>query len=341
MNVEKKIIISVALVFFLVFAGTAGFVIIEHMKPFDALYMTVITLTTVGYFEVQELSTQGRVFNIFLIMVGVGTMLYLIGALAQLMMEGQLRHILGRRKVEKRVQSMKDHYIVCGFGRMGVTVCHEIKAEKRPLVVIEKQESYTAKLEEGGYLYIMGDATNENTLQSAGIEKAKGLVSVLGTDVENVYVTLTARGLNPSLYILARASDPGAEQKLKRAGASKVVSPYYLSGRKMAQELLKPTITNFIELVFQERGASMDLQMQELLVGSGSALNGMTLVESKIRQELNLIIVAIKKKTGDMLYNPTFDAIIEEGDMMIALGPGPNLEKLAERLNSRQNGATA
>ncbi len=334
MNLEKKVIVSVALVVFLVLAGAAGFVVIEHMRPFDALYMTVITLTTVGYFEVQELSTQGRVFNIFLIMIGVGTVFYLIGALAQVMLEGQLRHILGRRKVEKKVQSMKNHYIVCGFGRMGVTVCQEIKAEQRPLVVIEKDQNYGPKLEAGGYLYILGDATSEETLLSAGIQKAKGLVSVLGTDVENVYVTLTARGLNPNLFILARASDPGSEQKMKRAGASKVVSPYYLSGRKMAQELLKPTITNFIELVFKEKGESIDLQMEELLVGSGSSLNGATLMESKIRQDLNLIIVAIKKITGEMLYNPTFDAVIEEGDTMIALGPGPNLEKLASRLNS-------
>ena len=320
----------------LIVASTSGYMIIEGWNLLDAVYMTVLTLTTVGYREVQVLSRAGMIFNIFVMLFGVGTMLYLVGTLAQIMLEGQIRTILGRRKLEKKIHGLKDHYIVCGYGRMGETVAKEIQITGEPLVIVEKDEGHISRLDNLGVLYVMGDATDENVLNAAGIKKARGLVSVLTSDVENVYVTLTARGLNRDLFILSRATDPGAEIKLIRAGASKVVSPYRLSGRKMAQELLKPTITNFIELVFpeQESGRSIDLQMEELLVGKGSELINKSLMESKIRQDFNLIVVAIKKRSGEMQYNPTFDAMIEEGDTLVALGPGPNLEKLAAKLNS-------
>jgi voltage-gated potassium channel len=218
---------------------------------------------------------------------------------------------------------------------MGSPVCHEIKNKKKPLVVVEKNPDVVAKLDAEGFLYIMGDATEEHVLLEAGIERAKGLVTVLPTDVENVYVTLTARGLKPDLLILARASDPGSEKKLKRAGASRVVSPYYLSGRKMAQEILQPTITNFFELVFQEREESIDLQMEEIKAGENSHLINTTLQESRIRQDFNLIVVAIKKKDGHMLYNPTHESKVEAGDTLIALGPGPNLDRLAAALDAQ------
>lgn len=335
MNVEKKIILSISMVLALIVASTSGYMIIEGWNLLDAVYMTVLTLTTVGYREVQVLSRGGMIFNIFVMLFGVGTMLYLVGTIAQIMLEGQMRTILGRRKLEKKIHGLKNHYIVCGYGRMGETVAREIQITGEPLVIIEKDEGHISRLDNLGLLYVMGDATDENVLNAAGIKRAKGLVSVLTSDVENVYVTLTARGLNRDLFILSRATDPGAEIKLIRAGASKVVSPYRLSGRKMAQELLKPTITNFIELVFQERGRSIDLQMEELLVGKGSELINKSLMDSKIRQDFNLIVVAIKKQSGEMLYNPTFAALIEEGDTLVALGPGPNLEKLASRLNSR------
>ncbi len=334
MNVEKKLIFSLILLCGILAFGTSGYMIIEGMSFLDSIYMCVITLSTVGYREVQPLDSSGMIFTIVLILAGVGTIAYLLGSLAQVMVEGQLRDIFGRHNVERKIHHLKDHYIVCGFGRMGMTVCQEIKLKGKPLIVVEKAEAAVSRMDKEGYLYIWGDATDEEVLQSAGIEKAKGLVTVLSSDVENVYVTLTAKGLNPGLFILARASEPAAEVKLKRAGASKVISPYYISGRKMAQELLKPTITNFIELVFEQEGRSIDLQMEELVVCAGSYLVDASLKDSKIRQEFNLIVVAIKKKDGTMLYNPTFDVVIEAGDTMVALGPGPNLEKLASRIGS-------
>jgi len=334
MNTSKKVIMCVVFGMSIIWIGTFGFMLLENFSFLEAIYMTVITLCTVGHREVKPLSPRGMVFNIFLILFGVGTMLYIVGTFAQVMIEGQIRNILGRKKLEKKILNLKDHYIVCGYGRMGSIVSQEIKERNKPLVVVEKDENAIASLDAEGYLYILGDATLENVLQQAGIEKAKGLVTVLASDVENVYVTLTARGLNPGLFILARASEIGSDKKLMRAGASKVVSPYYLSGRKMAREILQPTITNFIELVMAQRGESIDLQMEEILVGGESEIVNTTLKDSKIRQDYNLIVIAIKKRSGEMLYNPTFEAKIEAGDTLVALGPGPNLDKLAERLNT-------
>jgi len=334
METKRKIIICLVLGLFLVLSGTVGYMVLEDMTFLEGMYMTVMTMTTVGYREIKEPGSVGMVLNMCVMLFGVGAMLYILGTFAQVMVEGHVRTILGRRKLVKKVERLKDHYIVCGYGRMGSPVCHEIKNKKKPLVV-EKNPDMVAKLDTEGFVYIMGDATEEHVLLEAGIERAKGLVTVLPTDVENVYVTLTARGLKPDLLILARASDPGSEKKLKRAGASRVVSPYYLSGRKMAQEILQPTITNFFELVFQERGETIDLQMEEIKVGENSYLINTTLQESRIRQDFNLIVVAIKKKDGHMLYNPTHESKVEAGDTLIALGPGPNMDRLATELDAQ------
>jgi voltage-gated potassium channel len=335
MNTKKKIITCLILGLSLVSAATLGYMLLEDMNFLEAMYMTVMTMTTVGYREVKTPGPSGMILNMLVMLFGVGAMLYILGTFTQVMVEGQIRAILGRRKLVKRVAGLKDHYIVCGYGRMGSPVCHEIKNKKRPLVVVEKSSDVVEKLDAEGFLYIIGDATEEHVLLEAGIERAKGLVTVLPTDVENVYVTLTARGLKSDLLILARASEPGSEKKLKRAGASKVVSPYYLSGRKMAQEILQPTITNFFELVFQERGESIDLQMEEIKVGKNAHIVNTTLQDSRIRQDFNLIVVAIKKKNGEMLYNPTYESKIEVEDTLIALGPGPDLERLAAKLDAQ------
>jgi voltage-gated potassium channel len=334
MDTKRKILTCLILGLSVVTAATLGYMILENMSFLEALYMTVMTITTVGYREIKTPGPAGMILNMFVMLFGVGIMLFIFGTFAQVMIEGQIRDILGRRKLTKRVEKLKDHYIVCGYGRMGSPVCNEIKNKGRPLVVVERNPEAIAKLDAEGFLYIMGDATEEHILLEAGVEKARGLVSVLPTDVENVYVTLTARGLKPDLLILSRASEPGSEKKLMRAGASRVVSPYYLSGRKMAQEILQPTITNFFELVFQEREESIDLQMEEIKVGENAHIVGNTLQDSRIRQDFNLIVVAIKKKNGKMLYNPTYESKIEAEDTLIALGPGPDLERLAAELKA-------
>jgi voltage-gated potassium channel len=331
-NPIKKVLFVGLLTLIVLAIGIVGFMSLEGWSFLDALYMTVITVTTVGYFEVRPLSPEARVFNIVFIMLGVGIILSIFGTVWQITLEGRIQALLGRRRLEKEIRNLKDHYIVCGFGRVGKIICREIKDEGRPLVVIEKDTSMLAKIEELKIPYIIGDATEEKILREAGLEQARGLVSCLLKDADNVYICLTAREIRPDIFILSRAGEPDASKRLQRAGASRVVSPHYMGARKMAQELLRPAITNFVEIVFQE--GAMELNMEELRVGSESQLYNVTLKDSGIRQELDLIIVAIMKNTGEMLYNPRFDALVEIGDTLIAMGRKENLLKLAHKLGS-------
>lgn len=331
-TMTKKAILAVSLWVFILSFGVSGFMWIEDMSMGDALYMTVITITTVGYFEVQPLSPHGRIFNVALIFLGVGIIFSTVSGVWLIMLEGRLQAIMGRRRLEKELKSLRNHYIVCGFGRVGRVIAREIKKEGYPMVVIEKDPAVIQRIEELKVPFVQADATEEQVLRSVGIEHARGLVTCLISDAENVYVCLTAREIRADLFILSRASSPDASKRLRRAGASRVVSPHYMGARKMAQELLRPVITNFVEIMFGEK--TMELQFEEVLVGPDSQLHQVMLKDSGIRQELDLIIVAIRKQDGEMLYNPRFDALIEKGDTLIALGRKDNLLRLAERLGS-------
>lgn len=308
-----------------------GYVVIEGWPFFDALYMTIITITTVGYREVHELSELGRAFTLFLIVVGVGTILYTLNNAAKIVIEGEIQEIFGRRKVEKRIKELKDHYIVCGYGRMGRVICRELRDKGSKFVVVEKEETAVGAAE-GDILFVRGDATRDEILREAGVERAKGLISVLPTDAENLYVVLSARVLNPELNIVARAGEEGSEQKLLRAGADRVVSPYHIGGLRIAHTVLKPSVVDFIE--FATRSGNIDLQMEEIPVREGSAVSGMTLDQCGFGRELGIIIVAIKRTGGDMTFNPTFRTAIKPGDVLIALGERTKLkvlEDLAEK----------
>ncbi|MBI4774593.1 MAG: potassium channel protein [Deltaproteobacteria bacterium] len=335
MTTLKKAFLVAGLWIFIMSFGVSGFMWIDDMTFGDAFYMTVITITTIGYFEVQPLSPNGRIFNVILIFLGVGIIYSTVGGVWLIMLEGRLQAIMGRRRLEKELKGLKDHYIVCGFGRVGRIICGEIRKEGHPLVVIEKDPAAIQRIEEMKVLFVEADATEEKVLRKAGIEHARGLVTCLVSDAENVYVCLTAKEIRPDLFILSRASSPDASKRLLRAGASRVVSPYYMGARKMAQELLRPVITNFVEIMFGEK--TMELQFEEVEVGPASQLHQVMLRDSGIRQELDLIIVAIKKPSGEMLYNPRFDAFIEKGDTLVALGRKDNLLKLAERLGSARH----
>jgi len=315
-----------------IFMGTAGYMAIEGWHAFEALYMTVITITTVGYGEVRAVSEPGRAFTVVLIFMGMGTIAYTLGIVAQMMVEIQVRAIIGRRKLGKKLRSIKDHYIICGYGRIGSIIAHELKVNKIPLMVIDSGAEARESLESEGIPYIIDDATSDDVLIEAGIERARGLVTVVLSDADNLFITMTARGLNPNLFILARADQEHTERKLLRAGANKVVLPYLIGGRRMVNTIIRPAVTDFID--FTLHGKNIELKMEELLVGSSSSLNGVRLIDSGIRQEMNVIIVAIRDKDGEMHFNPASDACIESGDTLIALGPVSDLEKLALILNS-------
>ena len=331
MDSVKHLIMSILLTLLIVVVGTTGYMIIEGWDIFDSLYMTVITITSVGYGEVHEIGKAGRLFTIFLIIIGIGFVIYVAGAVVRFMLEGQIRVILGRRRLNKKIDRLKNHYIVCGYGRIGRLLCKNIQKKLIDLVVIEKNEELRQAMDEDGVLYILGNAADEATLINAGIKHAKSLVSVLGTDAENVFLVLSARQLKADLYITARASSEGSKSKLMAAGANKVESPYDIGALSMAQRILRPTVTNFLDQALDDK--RQDIHMEEISVSPSSRLINLMLKDSGIRQNYNLIIIAIKKFDGVMLFNPSFESVIKAGDTLIAVGEAENLKKLEKVLN--------
>ncbi len=315
----------------IVIIGTLGYMIIAGCDFLDALFMTVITLSTVGYGEVVPLGPEGKWFTIGLILTGVSFGLYVLGQLTEAMVEGGLQAIFGRKKMEKHVGRLKDHYIICGFGRIGKVICKILVENKRTLVVIENNPEEIKFLEGMGYFFLDGDAANDEVLIKAGIERAKGLISVVSSDADSVYITLSARGLNPNLFIMSRcAGGDGAETKLLRAGANRVVSPYYIGARRMAQLIIRPTVADFIDLTVH--AGQLGLRMEEVVVSPESSLVNVPIGDSNIRKKYDLIIVAIKRENGEMLFNPTPQTVIQAGDIMIVLGENTHIKALEKIL---------
>ncbi|MGD2127226.1 MAG: potassium channel protein [Desulfobacteraceae bacterium] len=327
----QKIIRGFMILVVVLLGGSAGYMLIERWGFFDSLYMTVITITTVGYREVGNVSEPGRIFTIFVIFSGMGIIAYILGMIAQAMVDVQVRSIIGRRRLGLKIRSMKNHYVICGFGRIGKIICRELKANDIPMLVIDNSPENRQALENEEMPYIADDATSEDVLVEAGIERAKGLISVVASDADNLFITMSARGLNPALFILARADEEQAEKKLLRAGANRVVMPYLIGGQKMAQTIVKPAVTDFLEFTVHNR--DIGLEIGEVVVSEKSRLNGMTLIDSGIRQEMDVIIVAVRKRDGEMKFNPSSQTRIEAGDTLISLGKIDDLRKLAKILS--------
>ena len=332
MDSTRNIILSVLMTALVVIMGTAGYMLFEGRDFLDSVYMTVTTLSTVGFGEVHKVSRIGQIYTIVLIIVGVGFFLYVIGAVVQFMVEGRIRTILGRRRLDKKIDKLKNHYIVCGYGRIGMVLCKSLLTNPIDLVVIDNKPDVETELIEDGFIYVSGDATDETILLKAGIKRAKGLIAVLGTDAENVFLVLTARQLNPDIFIMARATYSKSKSKLKAAGADKAESPYVMGAVNMAQRIIRPTVTSFLDLAFTYK--NKDIQMEEIPISDSSKLANIALKDSGIRQQFNLIIIAIKKRDGSMLFNPSFETVIYGGDTVIAVGEENNLQKLQKILNS-------
>lgn len=327
-QIQKRLFFIIFLITVIVIYGTLGYMLIEKINFLDALYMTVITLATVGYREVKELSINGKIFTILLIISGFGVFTYAFTTGAKIIIEGEIKEAFKKRNMKKKIDSLKEHYIICGLGRMGKIIAKELRSNNIPFVIIEKNRENLPEEEE--FLYIEGDATKDEVLKSAGIERAKGLITVLSSDTENLYVVLSAKGLNPDLFIVARAAEEGAEIKLKRAGADRVVSPYHIGGLRIAHTVLRPTVVDFLE--FATRAEHVEIQIEEIPVEKGSSLTGKTLGESDIGKGIGAIIIGIKRQDGSMEFNPTSQTRIEEGDTLIVIGEAPRLlllEKLA------------
>ena len=307
--------------------GAVGYHLLEGWSLGDALYMTVITVSTVGFKEVGELSPAGRVFTMLLIMGGVSAVFYAGTEIIRTVLEGHLfGDMIRRQRMERSLAELSGHFIICGLGRMGHLVCTEFSSHRLPFVVIERDPALVEEFKVPFGIAVNGDATSDQALRRAGVDRARCLVTVVASDADNLYITMSARLLNENLYIVARSADEGAAEKLKRAGASRVVSPYVIGGHRVAQAVLRPAVVDFIELA--TRSEHLELQMEEVAIRQGSRLAGRDLKGSQIRQDFGIIIVAIKRADGRMVFNPAPDAILSEGDVLITLGHRQQLDRL-------------
>lgn len=307
----------------IVVVGTGGYMVIEGWSLLDALYMTVITITTVGYNEIHTLSAAGRIFSIFLIIVGVGGALYALTGIIEYILGGYFRTTLGRRRMKARIAEFKNHFILCGYGKVGQEIARAFDEEGVSFVVIDNNPESIARLEQAGYPYIKGDATSDDVLKEAGIERARGLVSAVDSDAENTYITLSARQLKPDLFIAARGSEE-AETKLQRAGADRIVSPHSIGGRRMAMLALRPAVVDFIDTVTYRKGR--ELQLENVDIRSNTPLAGLRLGEA--RTKTGITVLAMRKKGGKLIANPPDDETIQEGDRLIVIGTKKRLADL-------------
>jgi voltage-gated potassium channel len=329
----RRFIYPLAAILATVLLGMVGYRALEGWSWFDGLYMTVITLATIGYGETHPLTPAGRAFTIILIVVGVTVFGFLISRLTQAVVETQIALALGRRRLFKDISQLKDHYILCGAGRVGGRVIDELKGKGVDYVVIERDEAVAEKLLTKGHLVLIGDATDETVLEGARVRAAKALITTASTDPENVYIVLTARGLNPDLYIVTRANDQAAERQLLRAGANKVISPVLIGSHRMAQAALSPAVADFLELTTMTE--SLDLYFEQVPIAVGSLLDGKQIKDSRIRSEHNAMIVAITPTEGEMIFNPNGEQTLRAGDMLIAIGTRAGIRKLAEIAGAR------
>lgn len=311
----------------LIAIGTLGIFLCEQrLTLFQSLYLAVITLTTIGFGDIVPQSTMGRIFIMVFALTGVFTLFYFATNLIAGVVSGQLQATLGRQRMENVLAELQDHLIVCGYGRMGRLVAHELAHRRQPFVVVERRSDLLEHFDLPYGLALNGDATADETLLAAGVQRARALVSVVSSDADNLFITMSARLLNDKLTIIARAEDESSEQKLKRAGANRSISPYRIGGARIAQAIFRPTVVDFIELA--TRTTHLELQPEETQVSVASPLIGKSLRDSNLRHDLGVIIVAIRRPSGRMLFNPPPETLIETGDILIVLGDRQKLDAL-------------
>src|SRR5581483_3940053 len=326
---RRLILIGTALALVLSF-GTVGFMWIEHYPVFDAFYMTLTTVTTVGYAEIRGLSHGGRVFNSFLILFGVTTIFLAVGAMTQTVIELELNQFFGKRRVKSMIEKLENHIILCGFGRVGRGAAEELRKAGASFVVIDNNEERVERAIKSGMLAVLADASRDETLRDVGIERAKGLIATLASDADNLFVILSAKTLNPKLQLSARIAEESSEVKMRRAGADFVFAPYNSTGHRMAQALLKPHVHQFLDFTTQKVG--LDAGIEQVRVSARSPFADQSLQEMQMRRELGVIVLAIRKASGEMHFNPPAEARIAAGDHLIVMGRPDGLRKLEQLL---------
>jgi voltage-gated potassium channel len=329
-HIPRRLWSTALLVCGLLGVGTVGYRWIEgeHWSYFDGFYMTAITLTTIGYGETHPLSDVGRAFTVVLAYSGIFVLFYFASELIRAAVTGELRAVIGRHWVDEELTKLSGHTIVCGYGRMGRIICGELERQGKRFVIVDKTPALLAQLPHRHGLPLPGDATTDELLRKAGVDRARALITAVGSDADNLYICLTARLLNPKLLIVARAEEEEAEAKLRKVGANKVISPYLAGGHRAVQAVLRPTVLHFMEMA--TRPEFLDLQIEEVLVGAGSRLARQSLRQSRLHQDLGVVVVGILRPDGELLYNPQADVVIEPGATLIALGQRRQLDRLEE-----------
>lgn len=326
LTTAARVRIAVAALVVVFVLGTAGYMVIERWSFLDAAYMTVITLSTIGYGEVHPLGAAGRIFTMVLIVVGVATGLYALGTLAEAALEHHIfQSIVKERRMARDVERLRDHYIVCGYGRVGKHVAIELERVGKPFVVIERDADLAEQCRAAGYRLVQGDATQDAILLTAGVERARGVITAIDSDAANLYITLSCRSLRANLYIVARASDESVEPKLTRAGADRVLCPYTLTGRRLAEMVIEPQLTNVMEVI--GRHSHLELYLEEVAVLPASPLVGRQIGDATIRVETGAAIVAIKKYDDTLLANPSPQLRINAADTLVAIGTREQLRR--------------
>ena len=311
-------------------AGTVGFTLIDHYPPFDAFYMTLTTMTTVGYGEVHPLSRAGRIFNSFLIAFGVTTIFIAMGAMTQTIIELEFGDAIGKRRTKRMIEKLKDHYIICGYGRVGRGAAAELQHAGVPFVVVDINPERVERAMLGGMLAVVADSTRDETLAHVGVERARGLVAALATDADNLFVLLSAKGLNPRLYVATRAAEEGAEEKMRRAGADAVFAPYAMTGHRLAQSMLRPHVMQFLDFTTKDIGK--DIAIEQVAVADDCELAQSSIKDMQLGRELGVIVMAIRARDGATQFNPPADTRIRPGDFLIVMGRQESLRTLEERL---------
>ncbi|HEY7303898.1 MAG TPA: potassium channel protein [Bryobacteraceae bacterium] len=306
--------------------GIIGFRLIENYSFFDAFYMTLITVTTVGYTEVHSLSRAGRIFNSFLIFFGVTVMFSAVGAMTQTIIELELQDPYGKRRRKRVVNHLRDHFIVCGFGRVGRNASLELQRAKVPFLVMDRNHERVERALKIGMTAVVADATRDESLREAGVMRARGLVAALPSDAENLFIILSAKTLNPKLNVVTRASEEEAGEKLRRAGADTVFAPYTIAGQRLAHALVRPHVVEFLD--FTDNPVGSRVMMEQVPIAPGAEFDAKALRDMHLRRDLGVILLAVRKEDGRMLFNPPLETKVCAGDHLIVIGEQPNLQKL-------------
>ena len=325
--IDRRLLIIPAILVSIIIIGTFGYHFVQpDYSFFDSVYMTIITITTIGYGEVKPLTVAGKIFNLVLICIGWMGIFTVARLSGQMLLEGELAKLVGRHKMDRQLSKLSGHYIVCGYGRVGKVVCEEFASNSFPFVVIERNIEAIEEIKERGYLFIEGDCTGDQNLLDAGVERARGLINAIPDAAEAVYTTLTARQQNPTLFIMARADTPNCETMLRRAGANRVISPQVAAGTRMAMAALRPNVIDFISLASVSEKEGM--RVEEIRVGANSELTGKTFKEIDIRAKYGVNVIGTKKATGVIEFNPSADYKVNEKDTLIMVGSAEQLAKV-------------